>query len=120
VTSDIQENVQIKADKKLLRRALANIAHNAVLYNRHQGTIHLSLKKQLNQIILDISDSGLGIKKIDQGKLFTRFFRGENATGKGSGLGLAIAKAVVEELGGQIQCKSTINKGTTVTITFSS
>lgn len=119
VTADIQEAVKFKADKKLLQRALSNIAHNAVSYNRHQGTIHLSLEKQQNKIIINISDTGMGVKKSDQAKLFTRFFRGANAAGKGSGLGLAIAKAVVEELGGQIRFKTTVNKGTAVTITFS-
>ena len=120
VTSDIQENIQFKADKKLLQRALANIAHNAVLYNRPKGTINIGLKKRAGKIVIKISDTGLGIKKTDQTKLFSRFFRGENAAGKGSGLGLAIAKAVVEDLGGKIHLGSVSNKGTIVTITFRS
>ena len=118
VTSDIQDSVQFKADKKLLQRALANIAHNAVSYNRPRGTINISLKKQTGKVVIKISDTGMGIKKSDQAKLFTRFFRGENATGKGSGLGLAIAKAVVEDLGGKIVLKSVVNKGTSVLITL--
>lgn len=120
VTSNIQEGVQLKADKKLVQRALSNIAHNAVLYNRPKGTIHIGLTQHSGKIIIKISDTGKGVKKNDQSKLFTRFFRGENATGKGSGLGLAIAKAVVEDLGGRILLESVINKGTKVTITFPS
>lgn len=118
VTSNIQEGVHLKADKKLIQRALSNIAHNAVLYNQPKGTIHIELTQHSDKIIIKISDTGKGIKKSDQSKLFTRFFRGENATGKGSGLGLAIAKAVVENIGGRIQLESVINKGTKVTITF--
>jgi len=120
VTSNIQENIQFKADKKLLQRALANITHNAVSYNCPKGTINIGLKKQTGKVVIQISDTGLGIKKADQTKLFTRFFRGENAAGRGSGLGLAIAKAVVEDLGGRMQLESTANKGTTVTITLAS
>lgn len=118
VTSDIQEGVQLKADKKLIQRALSNIAHNAVLYNRPKGTIHIKLTQQSGKIVIKVSDTGKGIKKSDQSKLFTRFFRGENATDKGSGLGLAIAKAVVEDLRGRIQLESVINNGTKVTITL--
>ena len=119
VTSKIQKGIQLKADKKLLQRALSNIAHNAVLYSQPKGAIYIDLKKDSGKVTIKISDTGIGIKKSDQPKLFTRFFRGTNAAGKGSGLGLAIAKAVVEDLGGQIRLQSTINKGTAVTIILS-
>ena len=120
VTADIQDEVLFKADKKLLQRALSNTVHNAVLYNRYQGKIYISLKKQSAKIVISISDTGLGVTNRDQAKIFTRFFRGENTVGQGSGLGLAITKAVVEDLDGQIRFLSKVNQGSTVTITFSS
>jgi len=118
VTTDIQESVVIKADKKLLQRALSNIVYNAVAYNKPQGSMDLSLKKQNHITTITIKDSGIGISKDDLSKVFTRFFRGKNASPKGSGLGLAISKAVVENFGGRIAVSSVLNKGTTVTITF--
>jgi len=118
VITDIQEGVDIKADKKLLQRALSNIVYNAVSYNKPQGSIDISLKKQNHVSTLTIKDSGIGISKNDLQMIFTRFFRGTNAHEKGSGLGLAISKAVVENLDGKITVSSVLNKGTTVTIIF--
>lgn|GEM_PF-1629196 len=120
VTSTIQKGVEFRAEKKLLQRALSNIAHNAVLYNRSQGSINFELKEHADKITIKISDTGRGIKKRDQSKVFTRFFRGEHSFAKGSGLGLAITKAVIEDLGGQIHLDSEINKGTTIKIRLSS
>jgi two-component system, OmpR family, sensor histidine kinase ArlS len=118
VTTSIQKGVVIKADKKLLQRALSNIAYNAVAYNKPQGSVHLSLKQRVRSATLTIKDNGAGISKNDLPKIFTRFFRGTNTNEKGSGLGLAISKAVVENLGGQIKVDSKINDGTTITISF--
>lgn len=118
VSSDIQKGVSLKADKKLLQRALSNIVNNAVLYNKPQGALRLGLKKQAQQITIVVRDNGIGVKPSDQKNVFTRFFRGSNVVAKGSGLGLAISKAVVETLGGDILLTSSPTEGTTVTISF--
>lgn len=118
VSSDIQKNVNIKADKKLLQRALSNIIYNAVTYNKTQGTISLNLKQKSDCITIAIKDTGVGIKKNERTKVFTRFFRGSNAISKGSGLGLAISRAVIENLGGRISLNSSPNESTAVTITL--
>jgi len=119
ITTDIQKDVTFKASKGLLQRALSNIVYNAVYYNKPQGSINLTLKKRHGSIIIAVKDTGIGISKNDLPQLFKRFFRGVNAENKGSGLGLAISKAVVENLDGKIVISSVLNKGTTVTITFS-
>lgn len=119
VTADISKNINYRADKKLLLRALSNIVHNAVLYNKPGGIIRISLSKQKNRVIIRVRDTGVGIVNNERSQLFTRFFRGSNIKSKGSGLGLSITKAVVENLNGAINIKSSLNKGTTVTITFS-
>lgn len=118
ITTNIQKDVTLKANKELLQRALSNIVYNAIFYNKPQGSINLTLKKHLGSTIITLKDTGIGISKNDSPQLFTRFFRGTNANGKGSGLGLAITKAVVESLGGKITISSVINKSTTVAITF--
>lgn len=119
ITTDIQKDVTLKANKELLQRALSNIVYNAVSYNKPQGSVVLTLKKQSQLTTLTVKDTGIGISKVDMPLLFNRFFRGTNANGKGSGLGLAITKATVESLGGKITISSVMNKGTTVIITFS-
>ncbi|MFH2021896.1 MAG: ATP-binding protein [Patescibacteria group bacterium] len=118
VVSDIQSDVQFKADKKLLQRALSNIVHNAIVHNQSGGTISLNLIKKSKHIIIVIQDTGIGISERDLPKVFTRFFRGSNAKNQGSGLGLAISKIVIENCGGKMILESKINEGTTVTITL--
>lgn len=119
ITADIQPDIILKADKKLLQRALSNIVYNAVFYNKPQGSIHLSLKKNNDSTIISVKDTGIGVSKNDMPQLFTRFFRGTNAENQGSGLGLAISKAVVENMGGKVTLTSALHKGTTVSATFS-
>ena len=116
VISNIQSGVKFRADKKLFQRALSNIIHNAIIYNKQNGIVNISLIKLSRQIKIIIKDSGVGISKRDLTYVFTRFFRGSNIKNPGSGLGLAISSAVVENLGGKILLKSQLGKGTTVTI----
>lgn len=116
VESDIENNIAFHADKILLQRALANITQNAVAYNQPKGNICISLKKTPKRIVIEITDTGIGIKKSEQAQLFTRFFRGSNSHKAGSGLGLAITKAIIEDLGGGIQINSELHQGTQVRI----
>ncbi|PIR42244.1 hypothetical protein CO058_01720 [candidate division WWE3 bacterium CG_4_9_14_0_2_um_filter_35_11] len=118
VSSQVEADINIQADMKLLQRALSNVIHNAVQYNKEKGTIAITLKKQMHKIILTIEDTGLGISKHDQKNLFKRFFRGSNVASKGFGLGLAISKAAIESSGGKISISSSFGAGTTVIITF--
>jgi signal transduction histidine kinase len=119
ISTNIQKDVSVKADKKLLLRALSNIVHNSVAYNKSRGSIMISLKTQPHRIYISVQDTGIGISKHDLPRIFTRFYRGSNAGGKGSGLGLAISKAVIETLDGKISITSSVNQGTTVSVTFS-
>ena len=118
VTSNIEKDIILDGDKKLFQRALSNIIHNAVIYNHQKGEIYISLYKRSNKIFITIRDTGIGISKKDQSQIFNRFFRGSNIVHKGSGLGLAITKSVIESSGGKLILESTLNKGTTVTITL--
>lgn len=118
VSSNIVEDIFFKGDEKLFQRALSNVIHNAVVYNRPKGIIDIALYKQHDKIIITVRDTGMGISKNDQPQIFHRFSRGRNTKHKGSGLGLAITKSVIESSGGKLALKSTLNKGTTVTITL--
>ena len=119
VLSNIQEDISLMADKKLLKRALSNIVYNAISYNKTKGKIILSLTKQSGRIAIRIEDTGIGIGRSDQSHVLTRFFRGSNIKSPGSGLGLAISHSAILSLGGKLTIKSSLNKGTTVLITFS-
>ena len=116
VISNIAKDIKFKGDIKLFQRALSNIIHNAVIYNRPKGIIDIRLYKQQNKVIISVKDTGFGISKNDQSQIFHRFFRGSNIKHKGSGLGLAISKSVIENANGKLVLKSILNEGTSVKI----
>lgn len=119
VAARIPKNVKVVANKKLLNRALSNVLHNAVAYNKRGGRIDLTLEQNQDNLVITIKDTGHGIKKSDQKKLFTRFFRGSSSASqapRGSGLGLAIAAAVIKDCSGTIDIRSVPGKQTTVVI----
>ncbi|MFC6274949.1 sensor histidine kinase [Levilactobacillus tangyuanensis] len=101
---------------------LKNVLGNAIKYNRPQGTVTLSSKVTAGDWSLTIADTGVGIAPQDQLRVFERFYRAElshsNQLISGSGLGLAIVRELVESLNGKINLESTLDVGTTVTLTF--
>lgn len=98
-----------------LRQVLANIMLNAVVYTPTKGKISVDFKNDNGTIICAVRDNGIGIPKRQQGRVFEKFFRAQNAfrtAPDGSGLGLALAKALVEGWGGKIWFESKEHKGT--------
>jgi len=106
----------MQSDPKLLRMVIQNILSNAIKYTPNNGKVKISVSlKDKNNILLEISDTGHGIPKNQQDKIFTKLFRADNVIGKdteGTGLGLYIAKSIVEQSGGKIWFESDENKGT--------
>lgn len=119
VEDHIQPEIHLSGYRERVARALLNIADNAVKYTPPHGVILLTLTQDDNNAVITIKDSGVGIAKEDQERIFDRFYRSrqvENITG--SGLGLSITKAIVTSHLGTISVVSEINKGTTFTITL--
>lgn len=109
--------VEIDTDK--LTQVLDNILNNAIKYSPDGGTITFSMKTTDSQLIVSISDEGLGIPKADLPKIFDRFYRVDKARSRaqgGTGLGLAIAKEIVKQHKGFIWAKSEYGHGSTFTI----
>lgn len=99
--------VEIDTDK--MTQVLDNILNNAIKYSPDGGNITFSMKTTDSQLILSISDEGLGIPKADLPKIFDRFYRVDKARSRaqgGTGLGLAIAKEIVKQHKGFIWAKS--------------
>ena len=106
-------------DKKAYRTIIQNLISNAIKYSPKGGRIHIELQTNQQQLLLSISDEGLGIPEEDQRHLFERFYRASNASNiQGTGLGLNIIKKYIELLGGQISFKSTLGKGTSFYISI--
>ena len=109
--------VEIDTDK--MTQVIDNIINNAIKYSPDGGKITVSVKTTDTQMILSISDEGLGIPKKDLPKIFDRFYRVDKARSRaqgGSGLGLAIAKEIIKQHHGFIWAKSEYGKGSTFTI----
>lgn len=111
--------VEIDTDK--FTQVLDNIMNNAIKYSPDGGVVTCRLLETHNQVIISISDQGLGIPRADLGHVFDRFFRVDKARSRaqgGTGLGLAISKEVVQMLGGRIWVDNVEGKGSTFYISL--
>ncbi len=103
-------------DKQLLRNVCINLLNNAIKYSQEGKSIEFTTSVG-KEIIISVTDHGMGIPPEDQEHLFERFFRAANVTAiQGTGLGLNIVRRYVQLLNGKIEFTSEINKGTTFTI----
>ena len=112
-------SVWIEIDTDKMTQVIDNILNNAIKYSPDGGKITVSMKTTDDQMILSISDQGLGIPKQDLPKIFDRFYRVDRARSRaqgGTGLGLAIAKEIIKQHNGFIWSKSEYGKGSTFTI----
>jgi len=106
---------KIIIDRDKMEIALNNILENSINYTPAGGKIDISLKQNKGDILISIADTGIGIPKEQQDRVFSKFFRGTNAVKvdtKGAGLGLYITKNIIEAHGGKIWFKSKEGKGT--------
>lgn len=109
--------VEIDTDK--MTQVIDNILNNAIKYSPDGGKITVSMKTTDSQLIVSISDQGLGIPKKDLPLIFDRFYRVDKARSRaqgGTGLGLSIAKEIIKQHNGFIWAKSEYGKGSTFTI----
>ncbi len=110
----------IRADRVRLQEALYNLLDNAVKYSREHGEIRLVARRRDEEIVLSVSDDGIGISKEDLPRVFERFYRVDRARShgniRGTGLGLAIVKHVAQLHGGHVEAESEIENGTTIRV----
>lgn len=105
----------IHADKAMLRVAINNLLTNAVKYNRPEGKVKMVAEETDESLIIEVSDSGIGISKEDQAKVFEKFFRSSNEDVRdrpGHGLGLSLARDIVQIHNGTLQVSSEPGVGT--------
>jgi two-component system phosphate regulon sensor histidine kinase PhoR len=104
----------IAADPRRLAEVLQNLLDNAMQYTLPGGQVTLSAEYAKREVIFTVSDTGIGIPKVDQPRIFERFYRVDAARSRevgGTGLGLAIAKHLVEVHGGRLWVESEIGQG---------
>ena len=111
----------VLGDELRLRELFLNLLDNAVKYSTPGGSVDITLQTETGQAKVLITDHGIGISREDQGKIFDRFYRTDDArthTKKGTGLGLAICAWIIESHHGRIEVDSEIGKGSTFTVTL--
>lgn len=109
---------RVFANTLRLRQMVANLLDNAVKYTPPGGKVRVSVMADGDQLILMVSDGGIGIAPADQPYIFDKFYRASNVRVgyAGTGLGLSIVKSIVEAHGGRIWLDSKLNQGTTFTV----
>jgi len=108
-------------DSERIRLALQNIVDNALNYTLRGGSVDITLEREGNYYKIGVHDTGVGIPKHQQNRIFTKFFRGENVVRmqtEGTGLGLFIVKNIVKRHGGKIWVESEEGKGTSFYFTL--
>lgn len=115
------EQAVITGVPQLLGGIVYNLCDNAIKYNHKGGRVSISLKSSPNEVILTVSDNGIGIPAEDQNRIFERFYRVDKSHSKevgGTGLGLSIVKHSAKIHNAKISIESTVGKGTTITVRF--
>ncbi len=114
------EPVLINADKEAISESLVNLIDNAVKYSKDSKYIEIKTSKKGDNVIVEITDKGIGITKTDQKLIFDQFFRvskGDNVHDvKGTGLGLTIVKNIIDAHNGKIEVESKLGEGSTFRI----
>jgi len=112
-----EEAVHVDGNETRLKQVITNLLENALKFTPAGGWIALDLERVSDQIVLTVSDSGIGIPPEDLPHLFERFHRGRNASEyPGNGLGLAIVKAIVEAHQGKVAVHSETMQGTSISV----
>ena len=121
VHSNLTQNCPVMISDDDLYQVIFNLMENGIKYNKSNGILSITLKRQDDNAILQISDSGVGIPEDSLPHIFERFYRVDKARSRstgGSGLGLSIVRRIVERNNGQISVSSKVGIGTTFTLTF--
>lgn len=111
----------VRADRQLMEELIYNLCDNAIRYNNRGGTVNVTVDRENGNVFLDVKDTGIGISKEHQNRVFERFYRVDKSRSKatgGTGLGLAIVKHIVAQHGARISLDSQEGKGTEIRVTF--
>ena len=113
------DKLMLHTVRTLLEEILYNLCDNGMKYNRRDGSVSIYLKEEDEKVIIVVKDTGMGIPKEDQNRVFERFYRVDKSHSReidGTGLGLSIVKHAVNVLHGSVSLKSEAGTGTEITV----
>jgi two-component system phosphate regulon sensor histidine kinase PhoR len=103
---------EVLADGERIQRTISHLVHNAIKFTPSGGEVRVSAKSEGNEVIISVTDTGVGIAPDDLLRIFERFYKADRArSGGGTGLGLTIAKHTIQNHGGRIWAESSAGKG---------
>ena len=111
----------VRSEKQMMEELVYNLCDNAIRYNNQGGRVRVTVRPEAEKAVLIVEDTGIGISKEHQERIFERFYRVDKSRSKstgGTGLGLAIVKHIVAKSHADIQLESEEGKGTRITVTF--
>jgi two-component system, OmpR family, phosphate regulon sensor histidine kinase PhoR len=111
----------VRVDIAYVRQAILNVVDNGVKYTPAGGRVVVTVHEQAGMAEIRVVDTGIGIADADQRRLFTEFFRSEEAkqvSREGTGLGLVLARHILEQAGGAVTVQSELHRGTSVTLSL--
>lgn len=133
LTVDVPDDLTLRADPDAMQQILVNLLDNAIKYTPNGGSVTVrgevmgdkemdgGSSSSLPSVVLSVSDTGVGIPREHQSRIFERFYRVDKARSRemgGTGLGLSIVKHLVEAQGGQVTVESEVGRGSTFTVTL--
>jgi two-component system, OmpR family, phosphate regulon sensor histidine kinase PhoR len=115
------EPAYITGNHALIHSLIYNLCDNAIIYNRDKGDVTVNVTSNEDDVVLTVQDTGVGIAKDEQERIFERFYRVDKSRSKklgGTGLGLSIVKHAVNQHHADIKVESQLGLGTKMTVTF--
>lgn len=119
ITADIENDIIVHSRQERVNQVLGNIISNAIRYNKDNGSLFVGMRRDNGKVVITVRDSGIGIPKTEQDKIFDRFYtvdKSHSGIGGGYGLGLATVKKICKKSGWLIRVDSREQAGTTFTI----
>lgn len=117
IETDIDEDIQVEADKELLSLVWNNLLSNALKFTNENGKVSLSLYGDEEYIYVQVKDTGCGMSQETGQNIFKKFYQGDTSHAtKGNGLGLALVKRVIDICGGEISVSSQLGEGSIFTV----
>jgi signal transduction histidine kinase len=118
---DVTDRLPLEADAGRLRKVLDNLVSNALKFTPNGGSVTVAARNGDGPLLVEVTDTGIGVPQEELGQLFSRFYRTSTAIRRaipGTGVGLVVARAIVEAHGGTISLDSSEGAGTRVTVTL--
>lgn len=115
------QSTTITGNSALIHSVLYNLCDNAITYNRDKGAVDVTISSNEDNVFLEVKDTGIGISKEEQERIFERFYRIDKSRSRklgGTGLGLSIVKHALKLHDASIHIQSQLNHGTRMLLTF--